>query len=68
LFFIGKKEPARQQRERDKLNTMIAYGQSALCRWHLILREFNESIDGDRCGECDNCRRHAAGQQLPVAS
>ena len=68
LFFIGRKEAERQQHERDKLNTMIAYAQSALCRWHLILREFNETNDGDACGECDNCRRAAARQPLPVAS
>ena len=68
LFFIGKKEPERQPHEREKLNTMIAYGQSALCRWHLILREFGEAIDGDACGECDNCRRNAQRGELAAAS
>jgi ATP-dependent DNA helicase RecQ len=68
LFFIGRKEPERQERERDKLNTMIAYAQSALCRWHLILREFSEAIDGDACGDCDNCRRNTARELLPAAS
>ena len=68
LFFIGKKEPERQQHERDKLNTMIAYAQSALCRWQLILREFGESIDGDACGDCDNCRRNASRRELRAAS
>jgi ATP-dependent DNA helicase RecQ len=68
LFFIGRKEPERQERERDKLNTMIAYAQSALCRWHLILREFSEAIAGDACGDCDNCRRNTARELLPAAS
>ena len=68
LFFIGRKEPERQPREREKLNVMIAYAQSALCRWLLILREFGESIDDDACGGCDNCRRRDARQQLPAAS
>jgi ATP-dependent DNA helicase RecQ len=68
LFFIGKKHPARQPHEREKLNTMIAYAQSALCRWTLILRQFGEAIDGDACGDCDNCRRNAARAVSPVAS
>jgi ATP-dependent DNA helicase RecQ len=68
LFFIGRKEPERQPHEREKLNTMIAYAQSALCRWHLILRQFDESIDGDACGECDNCRRNAQRAELAAAS
>jgi ATP-dependent DNA helicase RecQ len=68
LFFIGKKPPERQQHERDKLNVMIAYAQSALCRWHLILREFGETPDEDACGTCDNCRRALARSELPAAS
>ena len=58
----------RQKNDRDKLDSMIAYAQSALCRWQLILRQFSESIDGDACGDCDNCRRNRSRQQLPAAS
>jgi superfamily II DNA helicase RecQ len=47
---------------------MIAYAQSAMCRWHLILREFGESIDGDACGDCDNCRKNRGRQELAAAS
>ena len=59
---------ARQKSDREKLDAMIAYAQSALCRWHLILRQFGEAIEGDACGDCDNCRRNAVRQQLPAAS
>jgi ATP-dependent DNA helicase RecQ len=58
----------RQRHDREKLDSMIAYAQSALCRWHLILRQFGEAIDGDACGDCDNCRRNQSRQQLPAAS
>jgi ATP-dependent DNA helicase RecQ len=58
----------RQKNDRDKLDSMIAYAQSALCRWQLILRQFGESIDGDACGDCDNCRRNQSRQQLAAAS
>ena len=59
---------ARKDRDREKLDNMIAYAQSSLCRWLLILRQFGESIDGDACGGCDNCRRQTSQQQLPAAS
>jgi ATP-dependent DNA helicase RecQ len=59
---------ARQRRDRDKLDEMIAYAQSALCRWHLILRAFGESLDGESCGDCDNCRHDAARTPLAAAS
>jgi ATP-dependent DNA helicase RecQ len=67
LFFIGRKEPARQPHEREKLNTMIAYAQSAMCRWQLILREFGETMQ-EECGDCDSCRRTKSRSELAVAS
>jgi ATP-dependent DNA helicase RecQ len=68
LTELAERYQARQKNDRDKLDAMIAYAQSALCRWHLILRQFGESIDGDACGDCDNCRRNRSRQQLPAAS
>jgi ATP-dependent DNA helicase RecQ len=59
---------ARKDRDRKKLDAMIAYAQSALCRWHLILREFGEAIEGEACGDCDNCKRTTSRQQLAAAS
>ena len=38
----------RQTHDRAKLDAMIAYAQSALCRWHLILRAFGRA-DRGRC-------------------
>ena len=68
LVDLAARYEARQSADRDKLDSMIAYAQSALCRWHLILRQFGESIDGEACGDCDNCRRNASRQTLPAAS
>ncbi|HUQ89115.1 MAG TPA: RecQ family zinc-binding domain-containing protein, partial [Vicinamibacterales bacterium] len=62
------KYETRQKHDRAKLDSMIAYAQSALCRWHLIMRQFGESIDANACGDCDNCRRNRSRQQLPAAS
>jgi ATP-dependent DNA helicase RecQ len=68
LADLAKTYEARKHRDREKLDNMIAYAQSALCRWHLILRQFDESIEGDACGDCDNCRRNQSRDQLPAAS
>ena len=68
LVDLAARYEARQSADRDKLDSMIAYAQSALCRWHLILRQFGESIDGEACGDCDNCRRNGSRQTLPAAS
>ena len=46
---------ARQQGDRAKLESMSMYAQSALCRWKLLLDNFNESDGFERCGSCDNC-------------
>ena len=55
---------ARHERDREKLDRMIAYGQTARCRWRTILDYFGETVDWERCGHCDNCDR---GVPEPVA-
>jgi hypothetical protein len=46
---------------------MIAYGQTALCRWRSLLDYFKaEGVAAEfRCGTCDTCRNPIA---LPAAS
>jgi ATP-dependent DNA helicase RecQ len=65
---LAARYEARQASDREKLDSMIAYAQSALCRWQLILRQFGESLEGGACGDCDNCRRNASRRTLPAAS
>ena len=45
---------ARQSVDHDKLEQMMRYGQTATCRWQLILEYFGESL-AQPCGTCDNC-------------
>lgn len=45
----------RQTSDREKLERMMAYGQSAACRWMLLLEYFGEAAGSERCGVCDNC-------------
>ena len=45
----------RAEQDREKLTRMITYGQTALCRWAMILNYFGESDPLQQCGHCDNC-------------
>jgi ATP-dependent DNA helicase RecQ len=56
---------ARRANDEEKLERMMLYGQSAACRWKLLLDYFGEAdVDPDfRCGTCDNCM-HPLEEQL----
>jgi ATP-dependent DNA helicase RecQ len=45
----------RRQRDQSKLEQMVIYAQTALCRTALLLEALGEP-GLDRCGTCDNCR------------
>ncbi|HEY8551084.1 MAG TPA: RecQ family ATP-dependent DNA helicase [Vicinamibacterales bacterium] len=45
----------RTARDRDKLSQMVAWAQTARCRWRVLLDYFGEPL-AERCGTCDNCR------------
>jgi ATP-dependent DNA helicase RecQ len=45
----------RSERDRDKLECMMRYGQSAMCRWKFLLEYFGEPFEWQRCSHCDNC-------------
>ena len=58
---------AKRQSDEDNLERMIAYGQTALCRWRTLLDYFKaEGVEAEfRCGSCDSCRNPI---ELPAAS
>nr|WP_293248704.1 RecQ family ATP-dependent DNA helicase [Panacagrimonas sp.] len=47
----------RAQNDHDVLERMVAYAQTALCRWQTLLRHFGTGLAAERCGHCDNCDR-----------
>jgi ATP-dependent DNA helicase RecQ len=49
----------RGERDREKLDRVIIYAQTALCRWKNIIDYFGEPLDWESCGSCDNCDRAA---------
>jgi ATP-dependent DNA helicase RecQ len=47
----------RHQKEVERLDRMVMYGQTALCRWNVLLEYFGEKSPQERCGHCDGCER-----------
>ena len=46
----------RRQRDQAKLEQMIVYAQTALCRTRLLLSALGEEPAWENCETCDNCR------------
>src|SRR5690606_10155010 len=59
----------KQDSDRGRLELMLRYAESTLCRTRLLLNYFEYEDAGGtyRCGHCDNCDRDAASD-LRVAS
>jgi ATP-dependent DNA helicase RecQ len=49
----------KSELDHEKLERMVFYAQTGYCRWRVLVEYFGESLDGGRCGRCDNCRRDA---------
>ncbi|HLL53264.1 MAG TPA: ATP-dependent DNA helicase RecQ [Myxococcaceae bacterium] len=44
----------RLSADKQRVQTMMRYGQSAACRERFMKEYFGQSVEGD-CGHCDNC-------------
>jgi ATP-dependent DNA helicase RecQ len=56
LEAVSQAYRARKDADREKLDTMMRFGQSAGCRWVFVLEQFGERPEWQHCGMCDNCR------------
>lgn len=58
------------KREHDKarLEQMVFYGQTGLCRWKVLQDHFGEGQGFERCGTCDNCLRLSSMQTQQAAT
>ncbi len=55
-FFIQKiEDPAERKRAAEKLNRIVAFCESPLCRRKYLLEYFGERHTQESCGGCDRC-------------
>src|SRR5262249_59383737 len=52
---LAEEYSRKSESDREKLERMIFYAQTAFCRWRVLLEYFEGAEDFDRCGTCDNC-------------
>ena len=56
----------RSEHDREKLERMVFYAQTGLCRWRVLLEYFGEALPhGERCNTCDNCIRAIRSERAP---
>jgi ATP-dependent DNA helicase RecQ len=67
--FIAKSESGEERKrvERAKLNALIGYAESTVCRRGQLLGYFGETASA-RCGNCDNCIDPPATWDATVAA
>jgi ATP-dependent DNA helicase RecQ len=52
---LSRMSEEKVNKDKEKLERMMQYGQSAMCRWRLLHDYFGEELGEERCGVCDNC-------------
>jgi ATP-dependent DNA helicase RecQ len=52
---LSRMSEEKVNKDKEKLERMMQYGQSAMCRWRLLHDYFGEESGEERCGVCDNC-------------
>lgn len=65
LETLSRMSEEKVDKDKEKLERMMQYGQSAMCRWHLLHDYFAEEMEDERCGKCDNCI-HPLEQQVAL--
>lgn len=52
---LARLSEEKAAKDREKLERVMLYGQSAACRWRLLHDYFGEAMQSEQCGTCDNC-------------
>jgi ATP-dependent DNA helicase RecQ len=52
---LSRRCAEKGEKDREKLASVMRYGQSAECRWKLLHEYFGEEFPEERCDACDNC-------------
>ena len=53
--FINEKPEQEQKVAREQLRRIASYVEATECRRRVLLRYFGEQMEGESCGNCDNC-------------
>ena len=64
---VADASASRGEGDREKLERVMLYGQSAVCRWKLLHEYFGEEFEPGACGHCDNCL-HPLEDQLGLSA
>ncbi len=56
----------RRQCDQSRLEQMVIYAQTALCRTRILLHALGETVEWSQCGLCDNCRGMAVRPVAPA--
>ncbi|HKY45890.1 MAG TPA: RecQ family zinc-binding domain-containing protein, partial [Pyrinomonadaceae bacterium] len=62
---LSRLSEEKVEKDKEKLERMMQYGQSAMCRWRLLHDYFGEEMENERCGNCDNCV-HPLDEQIAL--
>jgi ATP-dependent DNA helicase RecQ len=62
---LSRLSEEKVNKDKEKLERMMQYGQSAMCRWRLMHDYFGEEMEDERCGVCDNCV-HPLEEQIAI--
>jgi len=54
--------------DQERLERMMFYAQTGLCRWRVLLDYFGETLEREQCGHCDNCVRAKRRERAPERS
>jgi len=65
LEVLTRLSEEKAEKDKEKLERMMQYGQSATCRWRLLHDYFGETMEAERCGVCDNCL-HPLEEQIAL--
>ncbi len=65
LEVLARMSEEKVEKDKEKLERVMQYGQSAMCRWRLLHNYFGEEMEAERCGTCDNCV-HPLEEQIAV--
>jgi ATP-dependent DNA helicase RecQ len=63
-FFIGEQDPSQRPGAAQRLQGMLGFSETNLCRRKPLLAYFGETYDEASCDMCDNCKTVVEEEEL----